>query len=471
MNEPGVIPEPISKSIFESYIEFVEKRKIQFGYVFELEKNYLFLEKLVLLFERYIQDIDDNRRFSDKQKKEISESIVDFLEGWIFFVRCIEDDEFKLDCLNYNFYVALSEVQNITIGNYVFVLRHLMKLGSKINNSFYVKELHSIIRSKDFATITDRPFLQYMQIHSDLKRTAMQLLNVSTLDPNAMNVHVRSELQDFLMSEINPRFYDNYFSIADFDSLKELDIDELRDGLSKRDFFELVERLFEFDDEIHNVIWDVDIKLEDDVYDAGEIGYLILSLSKAFESIDDIEVELLEWGEGSKWVKFRVKIKSLASKVDLMQVLKTSRQALESVYHKKPFDEIKKFEAESNKINAEADKIKKETASMLNDSQSELQNELSLHNQFLELQKKEVEIESMKADVRLKNIEALTKISDVLEKGIIQNNSQIQILINQCVYIERKNNEIVKADPIEFFEANETIENKEIPYSSPHGPV
>jgi dTDP-4-amino-4,6-dideoxygalactose transaminase len=48
----------------------------------------------------------------------------------------------------------------------------------------------------------------------------------------------------------------------------------------------------------------------------------VWSLSKALESIEDIEVELSEWGEVSKWFKLTIKIKSLASKVDLMQALR-----------------------------------------------------------------------------------------------------------------------------------------------------
>jgi hypothetical protein len=145
--------------------------------------------------------------------------------------------------------------------------------------------------------------------------------------------------------------------------------------------------------------------------------------------------------------------------VDLMEVLKTSQQAVETIITKKPIEEIKKFEAEENKLLAEAEKLEKESKNVMAEEMAKVSHELSIQDQILELQKKQAEIEDKKVETLQKKLQALRQISELIKDGILQNNSNVQIMINDILFIEKIKTE-VKHDPIEFLDIKEKRELK-----------
>ena len=96
---------------------------------------------------------------------------------------------------------------------------------------------------------------------------------------------------------------------------------------------------------------------------------------------------------------------------------------------------------------------------MMSAEDAEISHKLKLQKEFLELQAKEMEIEEQKADIRLKNIEAIKGISELIKDGIIQNNSAIQIHINGMLLIKKDEMQVTLGDP-SFLDVNEQKEAK-----------
>ncbi|HKR04826.1 MAG TPA: hypothetical protein VJY62_09335, partial [Bacteroidia bacterium] len=242
----------------------------------------------------------------------------------------------------------------------------------------------------------------------------------------------------YYKDEINYiRLYEtNYFeiNIADF---KSHNVDELVEDLKKINFHVKLDQLFLVDEGKEEIIWDFNIKIENDVYDAGQIGYLILSISKALESIDGIKVELEDWGTSSRWVRLKVKIKSDVAKIDLKELINKVRQNIEGVLYKKSLDEIQKFEAEKNKLNAETKKLIKETDNL--DSK-----EISSAKKNLDLLERTLHIENMQADLeekKLKNMAAkldlIKKASELFGAAVVQQDGDVRISVNNCLFVEK----------------------------------
>jgi hypothetical protein len=63
-----IIPEPISKSIFDTYYQLIEKLRTQHygARSEEYSDNLNFLEKIVTALERSLQDITSDQRFLKK---------------------------------------------------------------------------------------------------------------------------------------------------------------------------------------------------------------------------------------------------------------------------------------------------------------------------------------------------------------------------------------------------------------------
>ena len=67
--------------------------------------------------------------------------------------------------------------------------------------------------------------------------------------------------------------------------------------------------------------WDILIRFPGRNHNPAKEGYLIWSWGEAFESIDGVELEIVEWGTGSLWVKFKVWFKDSWSRDEVQQVL------------------------------------------------------------------------------------------------------------------------------------------------------
>src|SRR4030095_7813352 len=231
--------------------------------------------------------------------------------------------------------------------------------------------------------------------------------------------------------------------------------DEIEEKIKKINFYELIERKFHFDEEVENIIWNVSVKFDSkEKYDAASIGYFLWTFAKALESIEGITVELDEWGEGSKWANLKIRIDKLSAKVDLKDILKQVRQQLEGVVYKKPLDEIQKIEAEKNKT-------LKETQMLPSKEEIDFNAAVDRELKLLQIKKEKAQIEDVKAETRLKNLEFLKGLSMLMKDGI-QNNSSIQLMINELLYIKLDSGVLAsETNNVDLIEANEVKERKE----------
>lgn len=468
-----LLPEPISKNIFEQYLRLIDKisQEVKAAKFDQHEQSSLlfdlsFLEDIINGIERSLQDISVDGSISNKDS--ISKTIYESLGSWILILASWDRNPQVIQAMSYNFLAQLYVVGHYTEDDHVDFIRYIKKMGSffdesasfKISeNEILYKEMQSAIelieRSKGDVTQYINQFV--ISMSSKSKRESPQEIDPFNLPDNmkAILIHVAKGILD--------RYNNDVFKFKNYlESLGSLqNIEVLRREVGLLNIGQFLEDLFLFDEESQVCIWDMHVTVSNDKneFDAAELGFLIWSLAKALESIDDVEVELVNWGNGSKWFDFKIKIKSNAAKVDIKDVLKTSRQAIETAYTKKPTDELRKFEAEKDKLNAEAEKIKKETENIIDSESAQLLNELNIQNQILDLQKKEVEIEDKKADVRLKNLQAVGQLTELIKNGIIQNNSSVQVMINEILFVKKEPGQI-SYDNIEFIDINEKVEDK-----------
>lgn len=465
MENIASIPEPISRDVYEKYYQIIERKSIEMKNDphFDVE-SLAFLEKIINAIERSVQDITSKENL--KEKKEISERVLEFLNSWLLILSIWDGESTLVAALNYNFLPVISILKNFNSYRYINTVRYLGKLNSHIKDSESINSIsiqyYIQAFSLDFDSTDERQEELFNNFMKNIREKSYHNnIDYRQIDPTSLSETAKMNILN-LVSDFEKRYYNDSFGLKDkLDFLKTGDVEEIRREVSKIDFSKCLEDLFQFDDTLENAIWEMKIKVtdEENKYNAAEIGYLMWSLSKALESIDDIEVELINWGEGSKWFDLRIKIKSLASKVDLSQVLKKTIKSLETYHTKILIEEIDKFEAEKNKLNAEAEKIKKESRQMHEDEDAKILNTLEIQEKFLDLQRKEIEIEDKKADVRLKNVQYLNQLSELMTNGIIQNNSDIQLSINDLLFF-KKNKDRIEYGNADLLDVNEKIVSK-----------
>jgi hypothetical protein len=462
-------PESISKNIFEKYYQIIDFQRSNYESDAELISALDYLERMVLAIERSLQDISSNENISDAGKNKLYSVSTELLNNWLSVVICSDEDSLYINALTYNFFSALSTLENLNEHDIIGAIRHIAKFNPVLDflksRPLFTKRIEAIIKSlsgvQDLSLDTTRFIsLLFTEYKKNTLVTHVDELNKILLEDNTNKDYFKQIVLSDFASAMAARFVNDTLKIQEhLDLLKNEGVAEIRKYANENDLFEIIERQFEFNEKTHDLIWNITVKITNDQYNAAEIGYLLWTMSKSLESIDDIDVELVEWGEGSKWFHLKVRIKSLSSKVDLADVFKNLRQGLESVYHKKPIDEIQKLEAEKNKLYADASKIAKEEKNLMTQEQAYLKNQLSLHKDLLDIQSKELENESKKAEVRLKNLEYLKGLSSLMKDGIIQNNSDIQILINDLVFFKQENKHIFLGDH-ELLDLNERTEPK-----------
>ncbi len=478
MSKVAIIPEPISRNVFEQYYRLIDYIKTPIISERRLEDKNVkilsaltYLEKVINSIERCTQDLSDQ-----KSASQITTLTIELLDSWLPVLgSSISNRSYTLvqffDAFSYNFFPIISVLETYKNAHYIATIRYLGRLNSGIEKSNLIRELYvaevekhlkdSAVSSghEDFFNNLSHPTWFARGLKSQRNEQA-NTFDYRRIDPTEMTQAMKESF-NVLAYPFLKRFIDDYFNYLNlFAELKQLeDIEEVRKAAANIDFSEPLERLFFFDDSTQIAVWDVFIEFTSasNSFNAAELGFTLWSFSKALESIDNVEVELISCGDGSKWFDLKIKIRSVASKVDINQVLKKVRQALEVYHTKKPVEEIEKFEAERDKLESEAIKIQTETKNLRSEEHSKLLHELEIHEKILDIQKKELEIEDKKADVRMKNLDYISKLSELMVNGIIENNSDIKIFINTFTFIDKTDTEITVGNE-DLLDINEKIE-------------
>lgn len=195
-------------------------------------------------------------------------------------------------------------------------------------------------------------------------------------------------------------------------------------------------------------LWKIQISWEKE-YSPDKIGYLILTFSKALQSISGTHLELGAWGNGSKWLDFKLWIKNTFSKELVKDVLmgggklaNKAKEGLEAKYIGLPKSEEDKIKAETKNIILESKKLKDDISNSMSSDQADRFNEAI--------------VRKAEAEANLKLLEVISKAKELMADGL-DPFEDVSIYINGSKLIDTSLNRTS--------ERMDEIENKEIPLS------
>jgi hypothetical protein len=252
------------------------------------------------------------------------------------------------------------------------------------------------------------------------------------------NEHVKDEKElENINFKIRDRFEKNIFEIHNNELNGSIDIEYIR---KKAKSVEIDKIFIDYSYHIANSAitkWEIVIKTKENHPNASQFFNLLFSVSTAIELIsdDEIEVFLADWGNGSKWAKLVVQFKGFLAKEETKEILHKAKKAAEAELFDIRITNVEKSVAET-------EKIKKETANMVSEEMANETNYIDLERKKLELLEKAVDVENKILDGKSKRIELATKLSNLIKDGIIQNDSDIQIEINNLLFFGNKDDQL-----------------------------
>ncbi|SDP99687.1 hypothetical protein SAMN05428975_5118 [Mucilaginibacter sp. OK268] len=254
--------------------------------------------------------------------------------------------------------------------------------------------------------------------------------------------------------KIKDRYEMKAFGFHDELLVGDIDIEQLRSNVKGMNLKDLINK---YENSLYKRAvsqWDVVITTPDHRPKATTFFNMLFCLSKAIELIndEDINIELVSWGNGSKWAKLVIQFKSLWAKEETQDVLRKSKQALDAELFGKRISEVQKNEAEISKIHKEIDNLpEKELAKE--------SNALDIERKKLELLEKQVDIENKLLEGQLKRIDIATKLSNMIKEGLMQNDSDIQVEINNLLFINKSTGKQLTYD-IDSISERESVQPK-----------
>lgn len=451
MSKRTAVSEPISKNIFEAFYQIIEKKRLKYPNDNDLYQAFNFLEKIVLLIERQIQDLN-SKKLAKRHLILINSGIEKLLSSWYDIIIMLEEEFDIINSISYNLVPTISLIREVSVKGKDLDLcvvqfnDHLNKLLPQryILSNLQEVDLIKIARALDLDDQEELLKLGYPRLRNDINFFNDLPVDIQqSIYREYHSVDLIKSIVSITTEKLMHRYKTNVFNINFDKTFYEIEIDNIKAYLDTKDFYESLERLYEFDEDKEVAIWNVKITITD-TDNAASIGYTLWAFSKALETIKDIDVKLIEWGEGSKWVNLKVEIRSNAAKIDLNEILNKVRYDIISdetqVSTANELVESKKQSSQDKPVVDVVDKI---------------QDQLDVYKQALDLERQSVEIESIRADARLKNLEVLKGISELMKSGLTVD-STIQVMINDLLYLN-----VTKGTPFFQGERLREIESKE----------
>src|SRR5206468_1691572 len=94
---------------------------------------------------------------------------------------------------------------------------------------------------------------------------------------------------------------------------------------------------------------------------------------------------------------------------------------------------------EAEKLKAEASKISKEAENLMDKDDAEIINHLEVQRKTLEVFEKQVDIELKMEDLKAKKLNNIERTSELIKNGLINNDSDFKLEINNLLFLENKN--------------------------------
>ncbi|MCF6404457.1 hypothetical protein L3C95_16285 [Chitinophaga filiformis] len=492
MKKQAFVKEPMSGDIFERYYRLIESIRLKIGeapseYGPKMSKHLLLLETIVHALDRVTQDVETSREHDGDRSDLIMKTTISMLESAIMVLAAWREDNKIIPALALNFFVALSSTLRFDEFSSDDYIRHISLLSMKKWDDDLKQFEYMIVEKFKKILLSEQSdpekFTGISELVNNYNNYKESTASLSAHQDREVEL---SKALSFAYSQMfntpTARYASDHFKVNKI--LFNSNIDEPSDMIEyarKQDFFSLLESMYEFDDEKEIAVWEMDIKIsnKDNVYDATEVGYLLWAISKALSGIDGIDVELTSWGDGSKWAKLKIRIRQLSSKVDLMEILKKAGQITEGAYLKKSVEELqgteaatRKLDQESRKLEQETRKLEKETKNIMDSDRASVVHDLEIHEKVLDLRDKELNLEEKQLNlqekqlnleekaigVKMKELDYIMKLSELMKSGL-KNDSDLQIMINEQLYLKTENGQLSLGNPA-LLDINQKIEPK-----------
>jgi len=389
-----------SDNIFDQYYALIEKYKLRR----ENRKKYDTLVKGLEIVERNLIDLHELGPVHRSESKRLDIFAQAVLESWFDIFIFFKEDETFIDALTYNF---------LALGVAVQDLSQATKRNLDLLSGFFMPGIdYDPVDFKDTKVSLSPPeFGNYTILSRPGQRISFESYSVVHEQALKMNYKIVHRLQSAFLG-------------ISIEQLRNLKVEDLRRSMLRMN---LIQIIFDYQMKLMedtNVSWTLTVKTSENKPDARKFLGVINDLMTYIGLVSgDIDIELDDWGNGSKWARFTLRIKNYFDREDVKDVLSKGLQAAEAQYLDKPINE-------ADKIKAEADMIKKQSGVVMDADQARHANELELQLKELDVVERTLDIEAKAIENKLKKIELHKKISDLIKDRLLEVDSPLTIEIN-----------------------------------------
>lgn len=418
------------EDIFDDYYRKIESIKLEWlrGENTPNPPNYEKVKLALTILERNLDDVISTEGLLEDDVLVVERIVKDLLEKWFSLFAVLLKGSVFLDAFSQTLLIAANLVVNVRTIGYLELRKIFMRLG-------YIHELSSQKIASQSITDLDVPGeveasnIKTLELPEDLEEYARYIQKI------------RDELDEFLRTEVDPsrrrkslrdnnpiRFakemIDRYQSreFAMFDEVFE-HADREEYAREVNNSFKIIKKaeslLYLKDNEI--AIWTIDIRIVSSILPAAQVGYQMFSFASSLESIDGVEVTLESWRNGSKEYTLNTRFNDQVSKEEAKDVLGKSRARL-----------TKEKSGDGEDVNLKSD-----------------------FNEHVNDEKDRLDIEERKINIKLKKVELIERVSELIANGLENVDSDIQILINNMLYCEILGAEVKDGVNIDIIEQNE----------------
>ncbi|RZJ92084.1 MAG: hypothetical protein EOO20_03030 [Chryseobacterium sp.] len=392
-----------SDNIFDQYYALIERYKL----TEENKKKYDSLVKSLEIVERDLIDLHELGPIHRSEAKRLDTFAKVVLESWYEIFIFFKEDEIFVEAFAYNL---------LALGMAVQDLHQATNKNLDLLSGFFMPGIDYDPHDFDNANNSLRPnFITYSEY--------VKILPGQTVTfPVDKYSHINEPTKKVNYKIIH-RLQNTFLGMTS-EELCSLEVEDVREYMRRMNLMQLI---FDYQiklTETADVSWSLTIKTSENRPDARKFLGLISDLMSYIGLIsEDIDIELDDWGSGSKWARFTLRIKSYFDREDVKEVLLKGVQAAQAQYLDKPINE-------ADKLKAEADMIKKQSEVVMDADQARHANELELQLKELDVVERTLDIEAKAIENKLKKIELHKKISDLIKDRLLEVDSPLTLEIN-----------------------------------------
>jgi hypothetical protein len=420
-------------SIFDKYFAFFEDIKLRSSK--QERVDYSNLINVITILDRNIIDLGHSDFKSTVQASYLNNATTQVLKGWFPVLEYLFRDALFINYLSYNLF-GFSLVFNKNDWE-------LDKLNTLI--AFFCPSIDydKLLFDDDFEKGATKGATIY---------TPTNIFLATTHYTKATRLGKDHEKFDAINYKIKDPFEINAFGLIPIELNGNIDIEQLREKSKKLDINNLVINYKQGLFSRGFTRWEITIKTEDNYPNAASFFNLLYSFSSALELVsdDEIEIKLKDWGNGSKWAKLWIDFKGFMAREEVINVLEKSKKSLEAELFDKRITQVEKSIAETNKLQKETDILP---------SKEQANEAVVLDNQKkqLEILEKQIDIENKLLEGKLKRIDIASKLSTMIKDGLVQNDSNIQIEINNMLFLSKGEN-LIESSSLNIIAEKESVQ-------------